>query len=384
MSGMMNTDSTNSGSTTNVLDVTVTGAAGRIAYALIPLICSGKVFGPDVFVNLKLLDIEFAAERLKGVAMEIEDCCYPLVNSLVATIDSREAFTNCQVAILLGGFPRQQGMERKDLIAKNARGMLTQAQALENYASSDVKVLVVANPANTNALVAMEEAPKIPRQNFTALTRLDQERCRYFVSKYVNEARKEASLYSDFPPTRATDIKGVAIWGNHSSTQVPYIDQAIVNFGSDSTSRTSVSVKDILFHHPLNKEKQGKAEDELTRCVQKRGADIINAQGASSGMSAADAIAKHLHDWLSPGESDNEEFLSMSIISDGNTYGVPNGLNFSFPCRRLSSGVIEIVNGLTISDSVQPMLDSTVAELLQERTDARNAFSVNINKDSKL
>ena len=307
--------------------------------------------------------------------MEVEDCCYPLVGSLVATTDGKEGFSGCQVAILLGGFPRQAGMERKDLTAKNARGMLPQAAALVQYADPEVKVLVVANPANTNALVAMEQAPGIPRVNFSSLTRLDQERCRYFVSEFVNEARKHApalsSLYADQPATRPSDVSGVSIWGNHSSTQVPFLDTATVCIGG-----ATVSVTDILAKHPLNAEHTGarKAEAELMKRVQKRGAEIINAQGASSGMSAANAIAKHLQDWLSPLPSADGEVFSMGIVSDGNAYGVPNGLNFSFPCRRGAAGALEIVSDLSISEAVQAQLDSTTAELSEERRDAFNAL----------
>jgi malate dehydrogenase len=303
--------------------------------------------------------------------MEVEDCCYPLVRSLVATTDGKDGFTGANVAVLLGGFPRQQGMERKDLTAKNARGMLPQAFALEQYADKDVKVLVVANPANTNALVAMEQAPNIPRANFSSLTRLDQERCRYFVSEYINEARKHGSLYADHPATRPADVHGVCIWGNHSSTQVPYLDTATVQIGNEK-----LPVVAILAKHPLNAEgaNAGAAEKALMLRVQKRGAEIIDAQGASSGMSAANAIAKHLQDWLSTEPSADDDIISMGVVSDGNTYGVPNGLNFSFPCRRDASGILGIVPGLPISDAVQAQLDSTAAELTEERGDAFSAL----------
>ncbi len=346
--------------------VCVTGAAGRIAYAFIPLVCSGQVFGKDTRIDLRLLDIEMSAEKLRGVALEINDCCYPLVNSLVATTDSQEAFQDCQVAVLLGGFPRMAGMERKDLTARNAKGMRTQGMALEQYASKDVKVLVVANPANTNALVAMQCAPSIPRGNFTCLTRLDHERLRYFVAEYVNAARTAGNVAPDAPPTRPEDVSGVAIWGNHSSTQVPFIDMASVRIRD-----RAYNVLELLQTH-----KGGSVVEELVARVQQRGAEIIKAQGASSGMSAAEAISKHLQDWLDNGQAnkDKDAVFSMGVYSNGNPYGVPDQLVYSFPVRQISAGVVEIVPGLTVSDRVQLQLDTTTAELCAERGDAEEAI----------
>jgi len=342
--------------------VTVTGGAGRIAYAFIPMVCSGQVFGKDTQIDLRLLDIEMSAEKLKGVALEINDCCYPLLNSLVATIDPKVAFQDCQVAVLLGGFPRMAGMERKDLTARNAKGMRHQGFALEQYASKDVKVLVVANPANTNALVAMQSAPSIPPANFSCLTRLDHERLRYFVAEFVNEARSAHNVEPGAPPTRPADVSGVAIWGNHSSTQVPFIDTASVRIGD-----TVHNVLAFLEGHPPAGT-SGSVVAELVFRVQQRGAEIIKSQGASSGFSAADAIAKHLQDWLGP--ANEGAVFSMGIYSNGNPYGIPNELVYSFPCRQSSEGVVEIVPGLTISEKVQSQLDATSTELLAERRDA--------------
>jgi malate dehydrogenase len=415
------------------LTVTITGAAGRIAYALIPLICSGAVFGLETSINLHLLDIEMAHQRLLGVAMEIDDCNYPLLNKCIATIDSQEAFTNCEVAILLGGFPRQKGMERKDLTAINAKGMIPQAYALENFASSNVKVLVVANPANTNALICMEYAPKIPKENFTSLTALDSERCRFFVSEYVNETLKYIAMKNESAATTTTtttstkasitndnlftikscDVKGVAILGNHSSTQVPYFDNAVyrVRQGTgDEANDEYASVTEILKLHPDGYEK---CKSNLISKVQSRGSQIINAQGASSGMSAANAICKHLRGWLTnEGEygindsKDNNnnnissssssrssiiDYLSIGMISDDNPYNIPKGLNFSFPCQRVEPGVLKIVPNLNLNfDSstttssltttteaymtTHAMMNLTVNELLEEKNDAHNAL----------
>jgi len=353
--------------------VTITGGAGRIAYAFIPMVCSGQVFGKDTLIDLRLLDIEMSAEKLRGVALEINDCCYPLLNSLVATIDPKVAFQDCQVAVLLGGFPRMAGMERKDLTAKNAKGMRLQGLALGQYASKDCKVLVVANPANTNALVAMQSAPSIPRANFSCLTRLDHERLRYFVAQFVNEARRAHNIEPDARPTRPEDVTGVAIWGNHSSTQVPFIDAATVSIGG-----TAYNVLDFFTAHSPGGSNisSGSASviDELVLRVQQRGAEIIKSQGASSGLSAADGIAKHLHDWLCPPSTSSAAVFSMGLISNGNPYGIPDELVYSFPCRQVSEGVVEIVPGLLISDKVQKRLSATTAELLAERSDADDAI----------
>ncbi len=366
----------------STISVVITGAAGRIAYALLPLVCSGDVFGKDVQIDLRLLDIEMSAEKLRGVALEIEDCCYHNLKSLVATVDPQVAFADVNVAVLLGGFPRMAGMERKDLTMRNAKGMRTQGMALEKYASRDVKVLVVANPANTNALVAQRFAPSIPRENFTCLTRLDNERLSFFVAQYINESRQANGIESGHPPTRPADVQDSSILGNHSSTQVPYVDIASVRIGSKI-----LSVTELLEQHPRNTGKKGSVLSELIARVQQRGAEILKAQGASSGFSAADSIAKHLRDWL--GEDNNSSVFSMGVDSAGNPYGVPDGLIFSFPCRKIQPGKVEIVKGLKFSSQTQHLIDLTVAELCGERADAESAVlesdrPLSTGLDSKL
>jgi len=342
------------------IEVVITGGAGRIAYALIPLILSGQVFGSTQKVSLRLLDVEFAAAKLVGIAMEIEDSNYELCAGLVATTDPQKAFEGVEVAILLGGYPRLPGMERKDLTTKNAEGMRDQARDLQAYGSSNVKVLVVANPANTNCLVAMKSAPQIPAENFTCLTRLDQERLRFFVASQANKSLASRGLS---PSAQPSNVKGVAIWGNHSTTQVPYVDAATVVIDGNEQPATSFFVEEPA------------ALDALVSGVQNRGAEVMKAQQASSGMSAANAIAAHLRDWLKPidasSSSSDLEIFSMGILSNGNPYGVPDGLCFSFPLRRVpATGGFEIVAGLPISAKMQAQLDATVEELMGEIVDA--------------
>jgi malate dehydrogenase len=348
-------------STNRTLKVAITGAAGRIAYSLLPLLCSGSIFG-EAKIDLRLIDIEVAQNTLHGVTLELQDCNYTHLINVVATCDPSVGFKDVDVAILLGGFPRKQGMERKELIAKNAEGIVKQAHALENYASRNVKVLVVANPANTNCLAAMEAAPKIPKQNFSCLTRLDHERLRAILTSQVNaiRAKNNESL------VRPENIHNVVIWGNHSSTQVPSIDAATVAFEDGTT-------------HPVRDYVDGAALLPVIDHVQRRGAAIINALGASSGMSAANSIAKHLCSWLGPVDAENEIF-SMGIASDGNPYcsslNICPGLVVSFPCRRVPGGVpgeVEIVRDIPLDDMLRPHLDSTIAELKMEARDLRSA-----------
>lgn len=333
------------------LNVVITGAAGRISYALIPLILNGKVFGPDVRISLRLLDIEPATRILEGVRLEIQDSCFELLDELIATTIPTVAFRDANVAILLGGYPRGPGMERRDLIAKNAVGMRDQALALDQYASRDCKVLVVANPANTNCLVAINTVKNLPKENFSCLTRLDHERLRGLAAEKVNQ-----HLQAWTPGKRVlpSDIRDVAILGNHSVTQVPFTDNATYRLDG--------------VQHPL-KDILSPCQDEITRRVQNRGAEILHSLGASSALSCAGAISRHLKDWLGPIPAVPELF-SMGILSDSNPYGVPPGLVFSFPCRRVAGGTgIEVVGGLHISPAVQNQLDLSVAELLSEKAD---------------
>lgn len=339
---------------TEVLNVLITGAAGRIAYSLIPLILDGNIWGNDKKISLRLYDIEMAAAKLEGVVMEILDSTYNNLHSVIASTNPIEAFQNVHVAIFLGGYPRLPGMERKDLIMKNAEGMREQAEYLSKFANPNVKVLVVANPANTNCLVAIKSAKNIPSNNFTCLTRLDQERLRGFVTKIINDKCSENVFNGKM--INSSDIKNVSIFGNHSTTQVPYLASATVDINGKKIPVTEY----INNKHDI---------DELVSKVQNRGAAIIKALQASSALSAAAAIAKHLKDWLGP-EIPNETF-SMGVLSNGNGYGIPEGLVYSFPCRRGSKfGEYSIVSGQPIDETNRLLLDDSVQELLEERADA--------------
>ena len=327
--------------------IAITGGAGRISYSLIPLLCDGSIFGKETRVVLRLIDMEAAMSRLKGLQMEIQDSAYELLDAVWIGTSAEEGFAGAHVAVLLGGFPRLPGMERKDLITKNAEGMRDQARALEACADRNVKVIVVANPANTNALVAMKSAPSIPATNFTCLTRLDHERLRGFVLAQVNATEEAARV-------RPSDVAGIAIFGNHSTTQVPYIDAATVTVGG--------ATKNVAQYFSADEAAQ------LTSSVQNRGGEVIKAQQASSALSAANAVAKHLKDWLRP--TDTSNVFSMGVLSDGNPYGIADGLCFSFPCRATGNGEYAIVPNLPISDTVRTMLQLSVDELTAEKTDA--------------
>ncbi|KAG6608870.1 malate dehydrogenase [Phytophthora cinnamomi] len=326
------------------LKIVVSGAAGQIAYSLLPLICIGHVFGPTQRVELRLLDIPPAQEALEGVKMELQDCAFDLVDAIVPTSDLETAFKDADVAVLVGGFPRKQGMQRKDLIEKNVAIFKAQGAAIDRFASRDVRVLVVANPANTNCLIAMENAPSIPRKNFSALTRLDHERLRAFLVEKVNATHSAR--------VTAKDVSKVVIWGNHSSTQVPDVTYAEVQ---GQPLEQLVADKDWV-------------ETTLVKDVQERGAAIIKARKLSSAMSAAAAIGAHLRDWFH-GSKDGE-FVSMAICSDGNKYGVPEGLIYSFPVKCTGKGAYEVVNGLPISSRIDAMMKATATELTEEKADA--------------
>lgn len=357
-----------------VKTVVVTGGAGRIAYSLLHQLCDGSIFGESL-INLRLLDIPMAAGRLEGVKMELADSGYDRINSIVVSTDPKVAFEGANIVIVLGGFPRSPGMERKDLIGMNAEGMKVQAEALNQYADKDCKVLVVANPCNTNCLVMMKTATNLNPNNFSCLTRLDQERLSGFILGALNADKADKDKLS------TEDIRNVIIWGNHSNTQVPDVSNVEVNIRGDVRSNptgtwtlaTDVPTlgSDFLYN-------------ELIAKVQQRGAQVMNAQGASSGMSAANAIAKHMKDWLGIGVgrkravSDigiavkpERSVFSMAINSDNNPYGIPSGLFFSFPCAyNFSTNSIEIVPGFPINDKIKKMIDLSVEELLTERTDA--------------
>ena len=339
------------------MNVLITGAAGRISYSLIPLICNGSVFGNDIQISLRLLDMEVCAEKLEGIKMEIEDSCYSNVVEVITTFDPEIAYPGVDVAILLGGFPRLPGMERKDLIAKNAEGMKSQAESLNRLASKNCKVLVVANPANTNCLVGIKSAGSIPAQNFSCLTRLDQERLKGILAKKVNS---KISTTRELSHISAANIEGVFIFGNHSTTQTIFTDTAVV-----STCEGNLALSKYLDPSDY---------DEVLGKVQSRGAEILRYLQASSSLSAANAIAKHLQDWLGP---EHDRAFSMGVISNGNAYGIPDDLVYSFPCKRVAGGApgeYYIVNDLTISPKIRDLLEASTAELVSEKLDAEDAL----------
>jgi malate dehydrogenase len=329
---------------TGSIKVLITGAAGQIAYSLIPLIASGQTFGPDQHVQIVLLDIPPAAKTLSGVVMEIEDCAYPLVDSIVSSTDASTAFVGVNIAILVGGFPRGPGMERKDLMAKNKPIFIAMGEALNQHADPNCRVLVVANPANTNCLIAAKHAPKIPKENFTALTRLDMNRA-------------AAQLASKLQCS-SNNVKNVVIWGNHSKTQVPDGSQAYL---IDTVSSKKQSARSVVNNDAW-------LFGDFMKTVQNRGADVIAARGLSSAMSAANAIKDHLLSWLRgtpPGE-----FVSMGVYIDKPIYGVATDLIYSLPVTCESGGRYKVVDGLTIPDQIKQGLKLTEKELIEEKGEA--------------
>jgi len=315
------------------LRVVVTGAAGQISYSLLGLIAKGDVFGDDQPIDLVMLDLPFAEAALGGVVMELQDCAHPLVNSLTPTCDQTEAFTNVDVAVLVGAFPRRPGMERKDMLEKNAEIFKAQGQLLDTVAKKTVKVLVVGNPANTNALIASQCAPSIPKENFSALTRLDQ-----------NRATSQIAMRCNVP---ANKVEKVTIWGNHSATQYPDAWSATVD-GASAQSK----VNDDAW-----------LKSDFITTVQKRGAAVLEARKFSSAMSAAKAIGDHLRDWIN---GTSGRWVSMAVNSTGNSYNIPEGLIYSFPVT-CEGGKWTIVPGVAVSDFSREKLTATANELEEER-----------------
>jgi len=315
------------------LRVVITGAAGQIAYSLIYQVASGYVFGSDQPLVLHLLDITPMMGVLNGVVMEIQDCAMPLVRETVATDDPNVAFKDIDAAFLVGAMPRKEGMERKDLLAANVKIFKVQGEALDKFAKKSVKVLVVGNPANTNALICSHYAPSIPKENFSAMTRLDQNRAAAQLANKLNQ------------PISA--IKRVTIWGNHSSTQFPDAAQATSN-------------------GELVKLDQAWLETEFVPTVQKRGAAVIAARKLSSAMSAAKAASDHMKSWFSSTPAD--DWVSMGVFSDG-SYNTPEGVMFSFPIT-IKDGKWSIVQGLEMSDFAKGKLELTGKELCEERVEA--------------
>ena len=317
--------------------VTVTGAAGQIGYALLFRIASGQLLGPDTPVRLRLLEIEPALKAAEGTAMEVDDCAFPLLTGIDITADAREAFDGANVALLVGARPRTKGMERGDLLSANGGIFKPQGEALNAGAASDIKVLVVGNPANTNALIAASHAPDIPGDRFTAMTRLDH-----------NRALSQLAKKTGAP---VADIAHLTIWGNHSATQYPDWSQATIG---GRPAEEVVGDRSWL-------------EDTFIPTVAKRGAAIIEARGASSAASAANAAIDHVFDWVN-GTKDGD-WTSAAIMSDG-SYGVPEGLISSFPVTS-SGGQWSIVQGLEVDDFSRGRIDASVAELVEERDAVR-------------
>ncbi|MFM7068728.1 MAG: malate dehydrogenase, partial [Actinomycetes bacterium] len=317
--------------------VAVTGAAGQIGYSLLFRIASGAMLGDDQPVILQLLEITPALGALHGVAMELEDCAFPLLTEVVETDDPDVAFGDAGVALLVGAMPRKAGMERSDLLSANGGIFKPQGQALGRSAAKDVKILVVGNPANTNALIAMNNADGLDHGRFTAMTRLDHNRAMAQLAQRVGAP--------------VGDVTNMTIWGNHSTTQYPDLFHARVG---GQTGVDAVGDMDWL-------------EQTYIPTVAKRGAAIIDARGASSAASAANAAIDHIHDWHL-GTPDGD-WVSMAIPSDG-SYGVPEGLISSFPCV-CKDGTYQIVQGLEIDEFSQRLIDASVAELAEERDAVR-------------
>jgi len=314
------------------VNVAITGAAGQIGYALAFRVASGQMLGADQPVRLHLLEITPALPSLQGVVMELNDCALPTLHSVVATDDAKVAFRDCNVAMLVGARPRGPGMERKDLLLANAQIFSAQGKALDAVADRGVRVLVVGNPANTNALIAQRNAPGLDARNFTAMTRLDHNRA------LSQLAEKTAS--------HVTQIRRMIIWGNHSSTQYPDLNHATVD---GQRARTLVDEKWVT--------------DTFVPVVQQRGAAVIKARGSSSAASAASAALDHVHDWVKGTAAD--DWTSMAIPSDG-SYGIKEGIVFSYPvtCRN---GAYQIVQGLEIDAFSRGRLAATEKELREER-----------------
>ncbi|HIV58146.1 MAG TPA: malate dehydrogenase [Candidatus Stackebrandtia faecavium] len=313
--------------------VTVTGAAGQIGYALLFRIASGQLLGNDVPVRLRLLEIPQGVKAAEGTALELDDCAFPLLQGVDIFDDARQAFDGCNVALLVGARPRGKGMERGDLLEANGGIFKPQGEAINAGAASDVKVLVVGNPANTNALIAQSHAPDVPAERFTAMTRLDH-----------NRALAQLAAKTGTP---VGAIKNLTIWGNHSATQYPDIFHATV--GGHNAAET---VND-----------QNWLTEDFIPTVAKRGAQIIEARGASSAASAASAAIDHVYTWVN-GTPDGE-WTSAAVVSDG-SYGVPEGLISSFPVTA-KDGRYEIVQGLEINDFSRERIDASVEELRSER-----------------
>ncbi|QDV07006.1 Malate dehydrogenase [Planctomycetes bacterium Poly30] len=326
------------------IHVAVTGAAGQIGYALLPRIASGQMFGPDQPVVLRLIEIphEKAMAALKGVAMELEDCAFPLLRDMVLTSDVNEGFRDANWALLVGAKPRGPGMERGDLIKENGPIFVGQGRAINDHASADVRVAVVGNPCNTNALIAMHAAKDVPNERFTAMTRLDQNRAEAQLAQKAGVA--------------VSEVHNMLIWGNHSATQVPDFKNATIG---------GKPADEVITDHEWLK-------NDFFSTVQKRGAAIIQARGLSSAMSAANGLIDHVHDLVNA--TADGSWRSVCVPSDG-SYGVTEGLISSFPVQSDGQGGYKIVQGLELGDFLSGKLKASVAELEEERETVADLLS---------
>lgn len=314
------------------VNVAITGAAGQIGYALAFRVASGAMLGPDQPINLHLLEITPALNALQGVVMELNDCAFPALNNIVATDDAKVAFKDCDVALLVGARPRGPGMERKDLLLANAQIFSAQGKALDAVANRNVRVLVVGNPANTNALIAQRNAPSLNPRNFTAMVRLDHNRA--------------LSQLAEKTGSHNTKIKKAIIWGNHSATQYPDLHHTLVD------GKPALSLVDQKWY-----------AETFIPVVQQRGAAIIKARGQSSAASAASAAIDHVRDWVN-GTPDGD-WVSMGVPSDG-SYGIAEGVIYGYPVT-CKNGEYQIVQGLSVNDFSRQRMDATLKELLEEK-----------------
>lgn len=324
---------------TNAIRVAVTGAAGQVAYAMLGRLASGEVFGPKQKIILQLLEITPALPTLEGVAMELNDCSFPTLQDIVVTDDPNRAFKDCNWALLVGAFPRKQGMERKDLLGTNGKIFVGQGRALAANAAKDVRILIVGNPCNTNCLVAYHNGKDIPAERWSAMTRLDHNRAR-------NALAKKAGVADE-------DVTCVTIWGNHSNTQFPDFTNAKIKGKPGPEVITDRNWLETVF---------------VPQC-QNRGAAVIKARGSSSALSAANGALDHVKSMLQPTPKD--DWVSSAVISKGE-YGVPAGLVFGYPCRSTGKGDLSIVEGVKLDSFGQQKFQATLKELEEERDAVRD------------
>ena len=324
------------------VNVTVTGAAGQVAYAMLGRIASGEIFGANTKISLRLLEITPALATLEGVAMELEDCASPVLDEIIITDDANRAFNGANWGLLVGSFPRKQGMERKELLGINGKIFVGQGKAIGSHAASDVRILVVGNPCNTNCLVARSQAKEIPDERWTALTRLDHNRARSALAKKAGVS--------------VPDVTRMTIWGNHSNTQYPDFTNALIG-GKPA---------------PMVITDRAWLENEFVPQVQQRGAAVIKARGSSSALSAANGALDHVKSQLNP--TANGDWVSMAVVSKGQ-YGVPKGLVFGYPCKTLPGSQYEVVEGLSLDSYGQQKFKATLDVLLEEKAAVQDLLS---------